>query len=185
MNPTCPTGCEAALGTVLFDDCAPKINASEIKRIFIAKATAEPFTDWETATEWTTRMVQSGDTPAGVIRTLTVIGDKPAGSPVQRDISNGRKYIVGKDHVVNFTVDDVSVENYEFMRLLECGGRFRIWYETKGGYLYGGNEGILASLQLDDVLPRGNDEIETLNGTATWRSRFSPERVLSPIFVEE
>ena len=86
---------------------------------------------------------------------------------------------------MNFTIDDVSEENYEFMRSTECGGKYRLWYETKGGYMYGGNDGIKVSIVMDDVLNRGVDEIETLNGVVTWRNKFSPERVKSPIFVED
>lgn len=183
-NPLCPTDCSTALNQVVFDDCAPNINASEIKRVFVAKGNSSPFENWTTATEWTTRMAQSGTT-ANAIRTLTVIGDKPAPSSVSKDISNRRKFVVGKDHTMNFTVDDVSDENYEFMRSTECGGKYRIWYETHGGYLYGGNEGVKCSIVMDDVLNRGLDEIETLNGVATWRAKFSPERTKSPIYQED
>ena len=162
-NPLCPNDCDQALGTVLFDECAPNINPSEIQRVFISKGNAAPFNNWAQAQEWTDRIAAS----------------------VTKDISNGRKYVVGKDHTLNFTIDDVSDENYEFMRSTECGGKYRLWYETKGGYMYGGNEGIKASIVMDDVLNRGVDEIETLNGVATWRNKFSPERTKSPIFVED
>lgn len=182
-NPLCPTDCDQALGTVLFDECAPNINPSEIQRVFISRSNAQPFKDWKLAAEWTERIAASSVT-VNAIRELIVIGDKPAAASVTKDISNGRKYVVGKDHTLNFTIDDVSDENYEFMRSTECGGKCRLWYETKGGYMYGGNEGIKASIVMDDVLNRGVDEIETLNGVATWRSRFSPERTKSPIFVE-
>ena len=168
-NPLCPTDCDQALGTVLFDDCAPNINPSEIQRLFVSKGNAEPFTDWKQASEWTTRIAQTG-TNADAIRELTVIGDKPVPSPITKDISGGRKYTVGKDHTLNFTVDDVSDENYEFMRSTECGGKYRLWYETKGGYIYGGNDGIKVTIVMDDVLNRGADEIETLNGVVTWRN---------------
>ena len=183
-NPLCPNDCDQPLAEVEFDDCAPEINLSEIKRVFISKGSAAAFNNWAQAQEWTERISQNGTEP-NAIRELTVIGDMPAGSGVSKDISNGRKYVVGKDHTLNFTVDDVSDENYEFMRATECGGKYRLWYETKGGYLYGGNEGILASLVMDDVLNRGTDEIETLNGVLTWRKKFSPERTKSPIFVDE
>ena len=67
------------------------------------------------------------------------------------------------------------------MRNTECGGQFRIWFETAGGYLYGGNEGIPVTLVLNDVLASGKDSIEELVGTATWRAKFHPERTPSPI----
>lgn len=177
-NPLCPTDCDALLADVLFSDCAPNIVASEIKRIFIGKSDADPFTAVATASEWTTRLTPT----TGDLRELIVIGDKPAPASVVKDISNARKHVVGKDHTVNFTIDDVSPENYEFMRSTECGGKYRIWYETHGGFMYGGNAGVLASLVMDGNLERGLDSIETLTGVISWRDRFSPERVASPIF---
>lgn len=182
-NPICPENCEDVLAVISFDDCAPAIVASEIKRVFFARSSAEAFTDWKLATEWTTRISDSAVDPDS-IRAFTVIGDKPAPAAVTKDISNKRKWTVGKDHTVNFTIDDVTDENYEFMRSTECGGKYRMWYETHGGYIYGGNEGILVSVIMDDVLNRGVDEIETINGVATWRSKFTPERIKSPIYTE-
>ena len=181
MIPTCPTDCTAQLPKTKSSKCAPVINLSEIKRILIGKANIQPFTDWTSATEWIERISEDAVTQ-NAIRPLTVIGDKPAGTPVTKDISNGRKYTIGKDHTVNVTVDDVSDENYEFMRSSECGGNYKMWFETMGGKLYGGNEGIDVFLDLNDVLGAGKDEIEKLVGTATWRAKFHPERVASPIF---
>lgn len=180
--PTCPQDCSSALPVVDFDKCNPKIHLSEIRRIFIARANAEAFTDWEMATEWTTRVSETDTDDEAAIRALTVIADKPAPTPVVREISNGRNITVAKDHVINYTIDDISEENYEFMRVIECGGQYRIWYETEGGFIYGGNEGILVSATGDDILNRGRDEIETIAGTFTWRNKFHPDRVSSPIF---
>jgi hypothetical protein len=73
-----------------------------------------------------------------------------------------------KDFTINIEIDDVSKENYEFMRVTQCGGEYKLWFETAGGRLYGGNEGIDASLVLDNVLGRGKDEIEKITGTASW-----------------
>ena len=180
---TCPSGCTTALPAVKFDKCAPKVNLSEIERIYVAKPTAAAFADWKLATEWTTRISETDSTGDDAIRPLIVIGDKPAPANVIKEISNGRKLPVRKDHTLNVTIDDVSDENYDFMRTLECGGQVKIWYETAGGYLYGGNEGIDATMVLDDVLNRGRDEIETLTGTITWSAKFHPERTLSAIAV--
>lgn len=183
-NPLCASDCDEPLAEVEFDDCAPAINLSEIKRVFIAKGNAAPFATWTAAAEWTDRLSQSGVEP-DAIRELTVIGDMPAGSSVTKDISNGRKYVVGKDRTINFTIDDVSNKNYEFARSTECGGKYRLWIETMGGKMYGGNSGIKASVAMDIILNRGTDEIETIAGVATWRAKFSPERTESPIFVSD
>lgn len=184
MNPICPANCDQPLNEVAFNDCAPEINLSEIKRLFVARPTATAFTDWKLAAEWTTRLSQDGVEP-NAIRELTVIGDMPAGSNITRDISNGRKIQIGKDRTVNFTVDETNDENYEFLRSTECGGKYRMWFETMGGKMYGGNAGIKANIVMDDVLARGVEEIETFTGVATWRAKFSPERITSPIFVSD
>lgn len=176
----CPNNCETELPEVRFSKCSPTIVLSEIVRIFLGKQSTEPFTDWKSATEWTTRLSENGTT-ANAIRPLTVTADKPAGSPVVKEISNGRKYNLRKDFTINIEIDDVSEENYEFMRVTQCGGEYKLWFETAGGRLYGGNEGIDASLVLDNVLGRGKDEIEKITGTASWDDKFSPEMCVSPI----
>ena len=183
-NPLCATDCDQPLAAVEFDDCAPEINLSEIKRMFVAKGNAAAFLNWAQAAEWTDRLSQSG-VEVDAIRELTVIGDMPAGSGISKDISNGRKYIVGKDRTINFTIDDVSNQNYEFARSTECGGKYRVWIETMGGKMYGGNRGIKASVVMDILLNRGDGEIESIAGVASWRAKFSPERVDSPIFVSD
>lgn len=181
-NPTCAANCDVNLPVVNFDDCNPQVNYSEIRRIFIAKKGAVPFVNWLSAAEWLTRMSQSTTIGDDYIRALTVIADKPAAASVIKEISNGRRIVIGKDHTINFTIDDVSDENYEFMRGLECGGEYRFWYETEGGKMFGGNDGFLSRLDANSVLNRGRDEIETISGVMTWRTKFSPERGDSPIF---
>ena len=178
---SCPNSCETALPEVKFSKCSPNIVLSEIVRIFVGKQSTQPFNNWKDASEWTQRLSETANT-ANAIRPLTVIADKPAGSPVVKEISNGRKYNLRKDFTVNIEIDDVSEENYEFMRVTQCGGEYKMWFETAGGRLYGGNEGIDASVVLDNVLGRGKDEIEKITGTASWSDQFSPEMCLSPIF---
>ena len=178
---SCPNSCETALPEVKFSKCSPNIVLSEIVRIFVGKQTTQPFNNWKDASEWTQRLSETANT-ANAIRPLTVIADKPAGSPVVKEISNGRKYNLRKDFTINIEIDDVSPENYEFMRVTQCGGEYKLWFETAGGRIYGGNEGIDASLVLDNVLGRGKDEIEKITGTASWSDKFSPEMAISPIF---
>lgn len=176
----CATDCSTSLPPVNFSSCAPQINLSEIGRVFIAKSNAAPFENWLSPVEWAARLEQSGGSD-DAIRTLTVIGDKPAPTGTPVSISGGRTVISNKTHVVNFTIDETTPENHEFMRALECGGQFKIWYETLGGLLFGGNDGILATIAIDMVLERGTESLMVLNGTATWKNRFTEERGISPI----
>lgn len=176
----CDEDCESSLPTVKFSSCAPEINLAEIGRVFIAKANAAPFENWLSPVEWAARLIQTGGSD-DAIRTLTVIGDKPAPTGNTVPISGGRNYTGNKTHIVNFTIDETTQENHDFMRALECGGQFKVWYETLGGLLFGGNSGILADVVINMVLTRGVESLMTLEGTATWRSKFTEERGVSPI----
>lgn len=180
-NPICPSGCDSPLPSVSFSQCAPEINASEIQSVFVAKANTAPFADWTAPTEWAARLDQ---TAAGddKIRQLTITGDKPQPTVNTREISGGRTITTDKTHVVNITMDETNQINHDFIRYMECGGQVVIWYQTKSGHLFGGNTGIKGvNLVLDMVLNRGADEIMVFSGTATWRSKFTEERTVSPI----
>lgn len=175
-------GCETDLNPVAFDDCNPIIKLSEIRRIFMGKAIAAPFDDWTDAEEWEARLDNLTTAGDDYLRTLVVIGDKPAPTPVTKDISNNRRLTISKTHVINFTIDEVTPENHEFMRQLEAGGQVKIWYETHGGLMFGGNDGIKTSVRIDMLLPRGPEEIMTYAGVLEWKNQFTEERIDSPIF---
>lgn len=181
--PTCPTECNANLAPVEFDRCNPSIYLSEIRRIFVAKKDSAPFTDVSVASEWLDRLSETSTVGGDYIRPLTVIGDKPAPTATDKEISGGRKVRTNKTHIINWTVDETNTTNHEFFRELECGGEYRMWYETAGGLLFGGNEGIVARLVADMVLNRGEGEIQMYNGTAEWKSKFTEEFVQSPIAI--
>lgn len=185
----CPTDCSTDLPVVSFDDCNPEARLSEITKIYIARPDAVAFTDVALATEWAKRLSETATPPAGepatpvkdLIRPLTVIGDRPAPTPVTVDISNGRTKQLRKDFVINFTIDEITEENLTFQRTSECNMKVKFWYEIAGGLLFGGNEGIEATLASDLVLDRGTEAIVAINGTLTWKGRFTEEAVESPI----
>jgi hypothetical protein len=166
-----------------FDDCDPEVNYSEIERVFVGGPKAAAFANIHSQAEWNARMSQ---TTIGVdsIRALTVIADQPAAAAVVKDISNGRKKNIGKDFTVNYTVDDMSDENYLFFQTLDDEPIIRLFgYETQGGKMFHfGNTGILVNHNSNGVLARGRDEIEVETGVMTWRNKKRPDRMDSPIF---
>lgn len=179
--PTCAADCSTALPSVSFNDCSPDVSFSEIQRAFFGTVDGGGFDDWTQASEWTSK-ISSTSTTAGSLRAMTVIGDKPAASSVTKDISGGRKLTIGKDFTVNLTIDDVSEANYNFWRQMECGNKLLFWYETSGGKMFGDNEGIEVNVDSNSVLNRGREEIETIELVVSWRAKFSPARIDSPIF---
>lgn len=184
-NPLCNNDCDSALGAVEFNYCNPEVNPSEIRRIFLSSSGASPFSDWAEATEWLTRINQTDTEDKNAIRVLTTIASKPAPSQVTKELSDGRTKVVRKDHSMNYLVDENNDVNYEFFRQLECSGSVRLWYETMGGKIYGGNEGISATMSGDEILNSGADEIAIFEGVITWKSKYSPERTNSPIFDKD
>lgn len=180
--PTCAAGCAGDLPEVASSNCTPLVLESEIRRIFVAKVTATPFIDWANAGEWESRLDDTDTTSDESIRTLWVIGDKPAPGQTVKDISNRRKVVITKSHVINFTIDDVQPEIHEFVRQMECGGTYKVWYETHGGLLFGGNVGIVTNIIPNMLLPRGVNENMTYAGTLEWSAKFTEERIESPIF---
>lgn len=166
-----------------FDDCNPQIAYSEIERIFLGGPKAGAFSNIADANEWNTRI--SEDTiGVDTIRAIIVIGDQPAAANVVKELSNGRKKNIGKDFTVNFTVDDISDENYTFFQTIDGQPKVRLFgYETQGGKMFHfGNAGILVDYQSNFVLARGRDEIETEVGAITFRRSTRPNRITSPIF---
>lgn len=166
-----------------FDFCDPTIAASEIQRIFIRRISSTDFTDISDPIEWTSRMSETS-TDADAIRVLTVIADKPAPAATTKDISNGRKVITQKVHTINYTIDDVSAANHALIQFLETGKRFKVNYETAGGFMFGGPNSIVAEITGDMVLARGAGEIQVYQGTITWTSSTTENRIQSPIFGE-
>lgn len=177
--PTCPTGCGDNLPPVDFDDCAPEINEGRIDKIYLTNV-GNPLVDWTSAIEWTGRLDNTA--PAGdSIITLTVTGEKPEPTVNEQEISLGRKIVASKTHIVNATIDETNDINHEFIRQNECSGQYLMWYETSGGKLFGGTEGIEVSLIGDMIVPLSDEELITYALKAEWKAKFTEERIDSPI----
>lgn len=178
--PTCGT---EELEAVDFDFCDPEVKASEIQRIFLRKIGSTDFTDWTAAEEWNERVSET-DTTIDAIRALHVIGDKPLPNAPKKVISMGRTVTPRKEHTINFTIDEVTDANHAFVQSIGTGKRFKMNYETAGGYMFGGNEGITCEITLEMVLNRGAGETMAYQGTCTWVTTETEDRCTSPIFSE-
>lgn len=183
MIPICPTGCSTALDALPvfeFSDCAPKINAAEIRYIYIG-IPGNPFTDVKTSTEWTARLATTNVSNTKIVR-MTVLADKPRPTGTVKEISGGRKVTLTRDHVINAQVDEVNAVNHEAFRKMECGGiTLPIWYQTAGGQLFGGNTGISVSFDPGMVISRSSGDSIVWDLALTWKARFTEEMTVSPI----
>lgn len=176
---TCSTSCTDALPEVEFDLCNPDVHFGQISDVFITNI-GNPLTDETDAAEWTARLALGTSDPARIIQ-LYGIGSKPAAESNVIEISKGRKVTGNKNHTVNFKIDEVSDKNYEMMRKFECNKTVLVWYKTYEGMIYGGASGIQASINFNHVIPESASELETLEGTLTWKAKFHPCRTVWPL----
>ena len=178
--PVCPDDC-SGLPAVDFDICAPELHYGEVAKVYLAAADADDFTNVEDLAEWTTRLDDSATATGDEIRALTVIGELPEPEQTELMISGDRTAVGFKQFTLSFEIDETNDTNYLAMLTAECNFKFKMWYETADGMLYGGNEGIEATVRMNQVIPRERTELVKLIATARWRSQFSPLRCVSPM----
>lgn len=179
-NPTCPTGCDSFLLDPNFDYCDPNVLFGEIDHIYAMAQTGADLADWESLAVWNIRKALDPTSDIDAIIDLNVIGDLPAGETEEIEISLGRKIQSPASFVVNFEIDDVSDENYALMRFLECNVVVKIWFSANE-VLFGGSEGIEATIQSKYQIERGQKSVQKIVGTVKWENKFSPERTTNPM----
>jgi hypothetical protein len=179
--PICPPDCNAPLPEVSFTDCNPPIHLSEIEWIMFAKPGAAAIADPLTQAGWNARINNEGNS-ADAIRLLRVIGNMPAPTENVVVISGQRRIVIDRTFTVEFDVDEMSDKNYEAFRELQCGGELLFWFVTRSGHYFGGTTGQKVSLTGATILDRGENAFQRIAGTATWKSKFSPERAVWPLY---
>ena len=178
--PVCPSDC-TGLPAVAFDVCAPELHWGGVAKLYMAAADADSFTNVEDPAEWATRLSESATLTGDEIREATIMGDLPEPEQSEIPISGDRTAVGVKNFTLAFDIDETNDTNYLMLLNMECNLSFKIWYETSDGMLYGGNDGILATVRVNQIIPRERTELVKLTGTAKWKSQFSPLRVVSPL----
>jgi hypothetical protein len=174
---TC-TDCD--LLQIIADFCNPEVNDGGLKRVFFTCA-GNGFTDVTDVNEWNAKLDNDTLADPTKIRYLHVIGSKPAPERSETTVSLNRKRNGKSKHSLNIKIDETTDVNYEFLQSLEgTTKQFAIWFETHGGKMYGGNNGVLAQISLDGIIPENSTEIETYEGKVTWEAIKSPNRSTSP-----
>lgn len=176
--PPCPTDCSGAVGDVSFNECTPELHWGEISKIYIVGSDFAGFTDVSALGEWATNL---GDTGDDKIRTLKGIGELPEPEAVEVPYSGDRVAVGYKTFNLAFEIDETNETNYAFLLQSECGGKYLIWFETSDGILYGGNDGIEASVRLNLMVPKERTALVKYLMKATWKSLKSPFRCNSPL----
>ena len=177
---TCPSGCEDYLPPFLFSECDPDVDFGQIDRIYLT-GNGHGLSDWTDPAEWATRLDNDDPDNDTLIRTLHVAGDQPAAESAETTISLCRIVYGPKSFTLNFDIDETNVTNNDAMRLIECNDLFTIWFAA-GKYLYGGTGGIDdVSITMNNVIPRGCETLNLISGTAKWKNKFHPEKIVNPL----
>lgn len=176
--PPCPSDCNGAVADVSFSECAPETHYGEVSKLYIAPANFPGFTDVTDLAEWTANL---SDTDDNKIRTLIGIGDLPEPEVTETPISGDRVVTGYKKFTLPFEVDEVNDTNYNFLLMLECGGKFLMWFETSDGLLFGGNDGIEISMPANYLIPRERTAVQKIMLRPQWKSLKSPFRCTSPL----
>ncbi len=177
----CNEDCDFDIPAVKFADCNPEVNESQVSDLYLSQTDADDFNDWTQATEWGDR-ISPDATDKNSIRNLKVVGDKPKPETQSRTISGKRVVVTGKNHVLNFDIDETNAINHEFVRGSKCIKQVKMHYGTIGGLLFGGNTGIKATMEVDMTLSRTDGDIVLYQGTLKWSSLDTEERCPSPLF---
>jgi len=176
---TCPSSCGSFLPVVTSDYCDPQIEFGEISKVFVMGYDGSDLANWELLSDWTSRLSQDDVADIDKIRTLTVSGDQPLPEKETLEISDNRKVSTPSTFTLNIDIDDVTDEIYEFFRTMECNTRVKIWY-TAGNFIFGGNEGIIADIDLSYMIERGQKVPQKITGTIKWDAAHSPARGANP-----
>lgn len=177
-TPACPTCDEGYSFPESTANCTPEQNESQIGYLFLSiPSAANDNVPHITSPDFSSPTVMTTfASPNGAV--FRVIGDLPEPESTQR-IGSGRRVLRNKKNfTANFTIDDTTDENYEFLRLLECYPSVFVWYMTEGGKVYGATDyGIPATVSRANApLDRGEDTYERFEVSINWRAWAHPPR---------
>lgn len=180
LYPTCPTDCAGLLPVAGGSLCAPTVGYGEIEWLILARADAADFTNVESLAEWQARQALDPSN-ADAIEIFHVKGDYPEAESTETIISGDRTVRGEKTHTVNFMIDEDDDTNYAAHLTFECGNKFKMWFATADGMLWGGNTGVDPSVLTNYVIPPERTAVRYINGKAVWKSKHTPLRSAYPL----
>lgn len=171
----CPNDCTSPLAAAEFNYCDADTNHGEVDQLLMAAADAAPIVNIEDLAEWLTRINQtSADVDA--FRRLNVIMEKPAAEGEMENLGGGYEKPKPATHTLTGRIVETGDTNYNFIRTLQCGGRYTISW-TAGKYIYGTQE---AKVSARLVTPLEKTENEYFQVTITYEDIHDPARGSNP-----
>ncbi len=190
--PTCATDCEVeTLPVAENPECvnAVVLEESEICDLYISledpanpgEALFKP-ADWTDPAAWATA-IDNASTSG--IKHFSGIGDMPLPEKQEQTIFKKLIKVVGRNYTLNFDAQHMSRVNYEWGRAAQCGLSVRFWFATIGGMLYGGENGIAATIDIGFPKERGAGAIATMQFLVRWTAKCDPPSIVNPMSETE
>lgn len=185
---TCPADCDTALvlgATDTNQDCTSyKQRYSQLYSLVIQPDAASAPLDWTSAPAVTevANEIDNSDTTGNKSKRLVGEGEVPVPEKVTDEYPGRKNRTSFRTYTLTHTIKNLSDEQYDLLRQLQCGYTgFKIWYDTVGGWIYGGANGIdISSIDVDFPKGGGRDDKELAVITITWEADGDPARGNSP-----
>ena len=179
--------CSTVMPAVNADLCAPGVNYGQIEMLMFTR-NGDGLTDFLDDTEWAARIDNDSTGTEALptsgnaeIRQLFGIGSLEAPERPEVTISRRRKVYADPKFTMTFAVDDTGDVNWNtFMRGLPSGGQvYSVWFATKTR-IFGGNDGITATIVANPSIPESTEETQKIILTVTWEGTI-PEAGDNPL----
>lgn len=166
--------CTTVLPIAHADLCDPQAFYGEISMLMFTRL-GDSLVDWSSAVEWGTRLDQATALPApgtdAPIRQLFGIGSLSSPDRPSIKLSRNRTLYGVPSFTMTFEVDDTGDDNWNTLMLgMPVGGQeYAVWFGTESR-LFGGNDGIQATIVMNPNIPGSSEELQTISVTVTWKS---------------
>lgn len=187
-KPVCPDDCSSYLANMNFNDCSPEWNEGEVHHVYLYgvgyPVVADPKTDPAAFIAEMAARVSNTSAAANAIRRLTVLGEKPEAETNKIQMSNDREITTFKKHTLSFKVDELSQENNDAMRQMECQNQYLMMFEN-GQLIYGGSDhigdGIPCTVTVNLVIPPDRTALTYWQCQAVWKDKYHPDMCVNPL----
>lgn len=165
------------------EDCCTDQEKSQICTIWLAPDDQTPIAAWDEASilAWSAN-VDNTDTTGTKIKTLTVEGEIGKPTPNEQPLPKGKTRI--EDYTYNpvFTRRCITPEINDWLREVQKGNASgRMWYQTLGGFFYGGLNGIeLDKLFASPTNAGGVSDVRIWEIEPQYTICVDPPRIASP-----
>ena len=125
--------------------------------------------------------IDNTDTVNAFAKWITGIGEVAASEKVVFTTHKFQKVTIKRVFTLVLTIYNLSNEQYEFLRSLQCNPTNYTFFYGNSFHVYGKATGIIPTFtDVDFPLGAGEADVELATLTITWESKSDPERKSNP-----